>query len=292
MLGSHRFLLRAVVDARTRRLAFAPGLPACAALLATIATVAACGAQNESAALRRDLAKLEARVASLDVSVDELRKAGPCCAQPRGDEAPTADPAHPVSRLRYESRRLDDRYCAPGSCSTGSIQSSAPSGHWLAAVSAPLDYIRLFDDAPHATPGYCSETQLTFPANAPFVFDNARLCKGPSSNLVTHLAFDVAPGRRIRVKVGVDFGLGGVLLRDGVPVDYRLANQNLPSGPQVPRGGPWVPGGMWWEGKWDHPFGVLADELTSDARRPHHYDIYGAEGCCGGEGAIQVELEP
>jgi hypothetical protein len=135
---------------------------------------------------------------------------------------------------------------------------------WQIPTSA-MDAVAIFNGL---TPGgpYCA-TQVAALAGA----SNQVVCGGTDSNVAYHasLQFDVAIAGDWSFRLGPDFGLGGALLVDGSPIDFRSDD-------------------IWWGLSWDDPSQIFQGTINLGVGT-HVFELYGADGCCDGPWGAQLK---
>ena len=77
-----------------------------------------------------------------------------------------------------------------------------------------------------------------------------------------HIDFNLSAGAPFSVRFGPDFGYGGSLAVDGVPVDVKSYD-------------------LWWGYDWNNTSQILSASMNLGAG-PHTIDVVGNEGCCFG----------
>jgi hypothetical protein len=132
------------------------------------------------------------------------------------------------------------------------------NGH-VPASSA--DAVATYDALPLGLLGYATGPKtLTLFDNV----SNELTFNGVVSNIGYHhrFAFNAPIAGSLSVRIGADFGAGGTLIIDGVPVQFRNTD-------------------MWWGGSYSDPTQYLYGTVALTAG-PHTIDSYGFEYCCDG----------
>lgn len=129
-------------------------------------------------------------------------------------------------------------------------------------LGTPAEYQSVVEAAiATPTPGYGSTTVEVFDG-----ISNHATLSGEQVDLaykfVVNFIVDENQAGSWSFRAGVDFGGGGVMLLDGVPLHFN-------------------PNDMWWVGSYANPYGYLAGSalLTGGA---HTLTLYGLEPCCDG----------
>lgn len=136
-------------------------------------------------------------------------------------------------------------------------------------LASALAYQALIEGLTAAAPsaGYCDTSPGAWDG-----LSNQVTCGGPSGPI----AFDISASFYVSAaqagswsfRVGPDFGLGGALFLDGVPVGFNSAD-------------------MWWNGSYADPAQIF--EVTVNlAPGAHVLEAYGLEACC--DGAQQAQF--
>lgn len=159
----------------------------------------------------------------------------------------------PVSAVTINSISYDTRSYTAG---TSLTNAAAYVSNWNTLIAAQ----------PTPPAGYGS-TSLSVWDNV----SNQLTFGGAGSNIAYHAVISLIVGAgetgNWDLRFGIDFGLGGVLIVDGVVQDFRNSD-------------------IWWSGSYADAAQILATTLNLGAGA-HTIEVYGLEGCC--DGATQAQ---
>jgi hypothetical protein len=148
---------------------------------------------------------------------------------------------------------------APASADIVTMSARQAFGNGGAVTSA--DYVNAWNAvAATSTPGYTDQVIADWNGG-----QSNQYTGGGASNDIAyhdHVTFNAGAGGLFAYRFGIDFGLGGTLLLDGVEVETRTTD-------------------MWWAGSFADPTQFLKGASVLTAGN-HTFDLYGFEHCCDG----------